>query len=205
MGIYFSLLASCSIGFLQLAFIFLVNFVTVKFLAAQWIFIVLASYIFWESIEKFPEIILTSSRVNRQNVVMFVWGICLGLNIVLDLAAVWKGYGIVGIAAATTVTQCISAVVMYFYSSKYLFYSSEEFKSFLKKLLLPFLLPLIITITHWMALDHFDLISMITVSAVGQLVVWLIIIQAFYRDYWPTGMLRRCFSWVEERVLRSHM
>ena len=60
MSVYFSLAAAFFTGIIQIGFIFLVNFITVKFIAAQYVFLFISLYVFWEAMEKFPELILYS-------------------------------------------------------------------------------------------------------------------------------------------------
>ena len=194
MAVYFSLTAAFSIGFLQLAFLFIINFITVKFIGAGFIFLIIVSYIFWESIEKFPEIILTSGKVNRQNAVAFIWGICLALNIIFDIVVVYAGWGVVGVAFITTFSQAISAVSMYFISSKYLFYNSSEYKTFLLKLLFPFLIPLLITIIHWIAFGKINLLIIIPISIIMQLLLWIALIKIFYIEYFSKDLLKSAYE-----------
>jgi O-antigen/teichoic acid export membrane protein len=181
-SLYFSLLTSFVIGFVQLGFLILVNFITVKFLASQWVFLFLALYIFWEAIEKFPEIILYSENANKQNIVMIILIICLGINVSLDILAVKLGYGIVGIAIATTISQGISTTLMYIYTSRYLFSEKKKFVSYYLKILLPFSIPLLITIFHWLSLKSWgiSLNVLIPVSIIIQISAWFFLIKMFY-------------------------
>lgn len=188
MAIYFSLATAVLIGILQLAFVVLVSFVTVKFLFAQWVFLILVFQLFWESIEKFPEILLTSSRVDRQKIVMYVWAFCLAVNIVLDIAAVMLGFGIIGIAAATTLTQGISTMFMYQLSSKFLFDSKADFFRFLFRLVLPFAVPLCFTVLHWNAIGRVSLPILVLASFLLQLLVWLVVVYRNYSEYVPVAL-----------------
>ncbi|MDQ7816750.1 MAG: oligosaccharide flippase family protein [Melioribacteraceae bacterium] len=190
MAIYFSLCAAFSIGFLQLGFLFLIKYITVKFIGAGIIFLIIASYIFWESIEKIPEIILTSGRVNRQNLVALIWGICLALNIIFDVAVVYAGWGVAGIAFVTTFTQAISAVSMYSLASKDLFSRSSDYKRFISRLLVPFLLPLLFTIIHWAAFGKINLLLIIPISIIVQLLLWVSLIKLYYMEFFSREILK---------------
>ena len=188
MAIYFSLFTSFLIGFLQLGFLVLVNFVTVKFQSSQWVFLFIVLYIFWEAIEKFPEMILYSDKVNRQKTVMFIWGSCVVVNLTLDVLAIKLGYGIVGVAIATTISQIISTTLMYIFSSRYFFYNKYEFINFFKKLVFPFLITLLVTYLHWMSLKNggCNLLILIPLSIFIQSIVWYLIFHFFYPTYVPS-------------------
>lgn len=189
MAIYFALISCFLIGYLQLGFYFMVNFVTVKFEAAQWVFSIIILYIFWEAIEKFPEMILCSSVVDKQNVVMYIWGICLVVNLVLDIFAIKLGCGITGVAAATTISQAISSISMYSMCWGRLFSEKKEFRRFFCKIILPFLIPIVITSLHWIFLTKVNLLLLIPLSIAVQIGIWIIFVRFFYNDYFNSKMI----------------
>ena len=183
MSIYFSLITAFLIGISQLGFIFLVNNITVNFVKAEFVFLIIISYVFWEAIQIFPEMILISPKVDKQKIVLLIWGGCLLVNIGLDLFAIKLGYGIVGVAIATTLAQAISSISMYFFSSKYLFFNKSEFFSFLRKLMLPFIISICITLFHWNYLTRQAFILLYPISLSIQILVWYVFIRFFYKEY----------------------
>lgn len=175
MAIYCSIVSAALIGFLQLGFLLLINTLTVKFVGAGFMMLVLACYIAWENIEIFPAMVLYSPRVNKQNIVLYLSSFCVGLNVILDLGAVYLGYGVVGIAAMTTASQSISAMLMYWFSSQFLFCSKREFFNFLPKVLLPLAISACITVVHWIGLKNLGLYKLCLLSFPFQIVCWTLV------------------------------
>ena len=194
MAIYFALVSAFLVGFLQLGFYVLVNYVTVKFIAAQWVFSIIVLYIFWEAIEKFPEMILCSAMVNRQNTATYIWGTCLAMNLCLDILAIKSGYGICGVAAATTVSQVISTIWMYYTCRDNLFSKRREFRKFLMRLLIPFLIPTAATVLHWIFLKKTNLMLLVPFSIAGQVIIWTAFVRLFYSDYFNGKMMFDLFN-----------
>lgn len=185
MALSFSLSSGFITGIAQVGFIFLVNIVTIKFIDAQYIFLFISLYIFWEAMEKFPEIILYSEKVNHQNTVLWIWGICLVINILLDITAVKLGFGVIGIAIATVISQVISTFIMIIKSRKYLGLSGKVFNMYLVKIMTPFSLVLLITTLHWLSINYWDidLPILIVCSVLFQLLMWYLFISIFYKEY----------------------
>ena len=192
MGIYFSLSSAFSIGLVQLGFIFLVNFVTVKFTAAQYVFLFMSLYIFWESMEKFPELVLFSAKTNRQNSVLLVWGTCIGINLLLDILAIKLGYGIVGIAVATTISQVASTLFMYGLAAQYLFDDRNDFMRHLLKVIGPFIVSLAFTLFHWLLLTRSSvgIIALLSFSLLAQLLIWHVFARLFYARYYSVELVK---------------
>jgi len=193
MGIYFSLASAFCIGLVQLGFIFLVNFVIVKFTAAQYVFLFMSLYIFWECMEKFPELVLFSAKTNRQNSVLLVWGTCIGINLLLDILAIKLGYGIVGIAVATTISQVVSTLLMYTLASRYLFHDRHDFMLHLFKVITPFFISLAFTLFHWVLLtgSHVDIVVLLTFSFLSQVLIWHMFARLFYANYYSVELVQQ--------------
>jgi len=183
MAVYFSIFTSAIIGLAQLAFILLVNYVIIKFNQSAWVFLILILYLFWGTQQGFSYFVLASSRINKQNIMNLFWAGALLLNILLDLAAVKLGYGVVGIAYATTISQAIFTLSLYFISSGYLFYKIKDFLEFLKIIILPFFIPVVLTIFHWIGLKNLNPLVLTFFSLILQGLLWFIIIRLFYKDY----------------------
>jgi len=185
MAVYFSLSSGFITGIVQLGFIILVNLVTVKFIDAQYVFLFISLYIFWEAMEKFPEFVLYSERVNLQNTVLSIWGGCLLINLLLDISAIKLGLGIIGIAVATVISQVISTFIMTIKARKYLGLDGKEFILYLLKIIAPFGLVLIITIIHWLSINYWniELPVLLVCSLIFQLFMWYLFISFCYKDY----------------------
>ena len=115
------------------------------------------------------------------------------INLVLDLVAIKLGYGIVGIAIATVLSQVFSTTLMNIKSSTYLFEHEREFLSHFIKIMSPFLITIAITLTHWMAIKHWniELPYLLAGSVAGQLVIWYFFVIIFYKEYVKIFSIRR--------------
>jgi len=185
MAVLFSLSSGFITGMAQIGFVFLVNIVTVKFIDAQYVFLFVSLYIFWEAMEKFPEIILYSEKVNLHNTVLWIWGSCLVVNILLDISAIKLGFGIIGIAVATVISQVFSTLTMIIKSRKYLGLSGKVFNMYLVKIMTPFSLVFLITSMHWLSINYWNinLPILIVCSVLFQLLMWYLFISIFYKEY----------------------
>ena len=196
MSVYFSLAAAIITGFAQSGFIFLVNYITVKFVEAQFVFLFLSLYIFWEASEMFPEIILYSKSANRQNTVIWIWGVGVLINLILDFIVIKLGYGIVGVAIATVASQVFSTTLMNIKASIYLFEHKREFITHFIKITAPFLIALAFSLIHWITLKHLNikLPYILVGSVLIQFMIWYLFISIFYKNYMKLLSIRTYLS-----------
>ena len=126
---------------------------------------------------------------------MYAWAICLAVNVALDIVVVKSGFGIIGIAAATTLTQGISAMFMYQLSSKFLFDSKADYLRFLFRLVVPFAVPMLFTVLHWSAIGRVSLLVLVPASLALQLIVWIIVMSLGYSEHVPAAVLHPIVAW----------
>ena len=202
MAVIFSIFCSLSIGILHLGFMFIVNILAPKYIDSQWVFLIIISYTFWSTQAMFPYFVLMSARVNKQNLMNVLWIVALVANIILDLFAVMMGYGIVGIAFATTISQLIFTTMQYYYAGNYMFINRMELIRFLVRVLFPFSIPMFITGFHWYTINTYSLAEIIFSSLIIQTLVWIVFIHLFYGDYINKQIIVSTYSNVQSSVSR---
>ena len=187
-AIYLAVVTGAIIPFSQLLFYLLIKLVTKKYVGSIPIFYVLSYNFYLASLVIIPNIILASKIVNMQKIPTIIYSIGLGLNIVFDLLVIHLGYGVIGVAWVTIITQGLITFISYFFARRYVFTQIKEFVFFLFYILIPFLVSIIFYAFHnflgSMVLNHwlFAAISFIT-----QVIVWTLVISIFYRKYFPGG------------------
>ena len=189
MAIIFSIVSSIVICLSQLGFIGLVNYLAPKYIESQWIFIILISYLFWSAQVLFPNYILISAKVNRQNAVNILWSIALAINIILDIIVIKLGYGIIGIAFVTVLSEIFFSISEYFLASRYMFNDKRNFFYFLMKLLIPFIITVSISIIHFITINNYPIHLFILLSLILQLLFWPLFLYIFYRSYFNNFFL----------------
>ena len=185
MVIYFTLLSCIAMPFSQVGFIFLVEIITVKYSDAKLVYMVLSTQIFLEVLSFFPNLILQSKRVNKQNLLLISMSLGLLFNIVLDVIVVKLGYGIVGIAIVTTATQGFVTILGYFFSRYYI----TKFISLMMKIIPPFMLALLLTYLNWIIFQGFGIWSFIGLSILINFIAWSVLVLTFYSDYFSKEKL----------------
>jgi len=182
--VYLALGASIAIPLAQLIYYLIIKLITVKYVGSIPIFHVLSYNLYLTSIALVPGIILTSSFVNKQQAVFFLYLGGLALNVIFGLLVIRLGYGVVGIAWVTICTQGLVTLITYILTKGYIFENTKEFLKFLARIILPFL----ITIPFYFFHDYLSSITskmweFAGLSLAAQAIVWSLTIGIFYRDY----------------------
>lgn len=185
-AVYMALVSGIIIPVSQLGFYLLVSLITTKYISSIPIFYVLSYNLYLASMVILPAIILKSKIINRQSIFTLVYAIGLGFNIVLDLAAIHFGYGVLGVAWVTVATQGIVTFVLYFLIRKHVFTKLKEFTSFIILINFPLLISILFSVFHnflnSLRLNHWFFAC---ISLVVQVFVWSLVITILYRRYFP--------------------
>jgi O-antigen/teichoic acid export membrane protein len=183
-AVYLALGTAILIPLAQLIFFLIVTLVTKKYIDSIPIFSVLSYNLFLMAIAIVPTIILNSSLVNKQKIMLGCYAIGLVLNIGFDILAVRLGYGVIGIAWVTIGTQGLVTLFFYYFIKDYLFKTNVEFTRFAAIIILPFLACFPFYFLHNYLYAAMGSLWVFTgISLAAQLVVWSLIIGIFYRGY----------------------
>jgi len=147
---------------------------------------VLSCYIYFASLGSFPKLVLNSALVNKHTITVKTHIVGLILNIILDLAVIRLGYGILGIAWVTLGTQGLVTFLQYFLAREYMFSQEREFYTFMVSILFPFFIIILFTISH-VVLTSLTVkpFLFVIISLPVQIAVWASVIFLCYRRYFP--------------------
>ncbi len=183
-AVYLALGAAVVIPLAQLAFCLIVSLITTKYISSIPIFYVLSYSLYLASIVAIPNIILRSSIVNKQKIVLLFYSIGLALNIIFDILVIKLGYGVVGVAWVTICTQGLVTFMLYYFIKGYIFRDAKEFLRFQIRILFPFLLAIPFYFFHnYLNLVASNIWTFAGISLVAQAILWSLVIGIFYRDY----------------------
>lgn len=183
-AVYLALGAALLIPLVQLGFYVIVNWITTNYVGSISIFNVLSYNIFLAAIVAVPNLVLNSSIVNKQKIVMIFYAIGLGINVIFDVLVIKLGYGVVGVAWVTVATQALLALTIYFFTRRYMFGDKIEYLKHQVKMLAPFIVAIGFFFLHRYLEANFASIKTFTgLSFAAQVVIWGVLIVVFYRDY----------------------
>ena len=196
MAIYMALLTAMIIPLVQVGYIIVVNLIVPNYIESVSLFLVLSNLLYLGSMATIPSVILHSVVVNKQAVVTGVYGISVGINIVLDLLMIYLGYGIKAIAFVTIISQSIVTFTSYYLAQKYMFSLPRVFVRFMISISAPFSISILFSIFHgFLVSTILSLWVFGLVSVTIQIMVWSIILNVFYQDYFPRDKI---FGFIEE-------
>lgn len=183
-AVYMALVAAILIPISQLLFYLVVTVITTKYINSIPIFYVLSYNLYLASIVIIPSLVLTSSIVNKQKILLYLNSIGLALNVIFDILVIKLGYGVVGVAWVTICTQGLVTFILYRFIKGYIFRDIKEFVRFQARILFPFL----ITIPFYFFHNYLNLVtpnlwSFAGISLAVQVILWSLAIGIFYRDY----------------------
>ena len=196
MAIYMALVTAMIIPLVQVGYNIAVKLIVPNYMESIPLFLILSNMLYLGSMGTIPSVILNSVVVNKQAINAGVYGIGVGINIVLDLCMIYVGYGIEAIAFVTIVSQSIITVASYFLAQKYMVTQPREFARFMISISAPFLISILLSIFHGFLVSTtlspwlFSLVSLAI-----QLMIWSIILNLFYQDYFPRD---KVFGFVKE-------
>lgn len=183
-AVYLALAVAVLIPISQLGFYLVVSLITTQYIGSIPIFYVLSYNLYLASLAVIPNLVLSSSIVNKQKITLYFYSIGLALNIIFDLLVIKLGYGVVGVAWVTICTQGLVTFILYHFVRGYLFTDTEEFLKFQARILVPFLL----TIPFYFFHNYLNLVTpnfwtFAVISLVAQAILWSLAIGIFYRAY----------------------
>ena len=182
--IYVALAAAVLIPISQLAFHLVATQLTTKYLDSIPIFYALSYVVYFWAVGGMHGTILNSSLVNKQQILLYFYGVGLMFNVALDLLVIKMGYGVVGVAWVTVGTQGLVILALYHPVRGYLFRDTREFLMFLPRIVVPLLasLPFYFVHTHSASIAS-NTWAFAGISLASQLVLWTLVIMILYRDY----------------------
>jgi len=187
-AIYLAVVTGVIIPFSQLCFYLLVKLVTKKYVESIPVFYVLSYNLYLASLVIIPNLILGSKIINKQNITTIIYSVGLGLNIVFDLLAIHLGYGVIGVAWVTIITQGLITFISYFFARRYVFTQIKEFVFFLFYILIPFFISIIFYAFHnFLGSQTSNACIFSSISLLSQIIIWSLVIGIFYRKYFPRG------------------
>ncbi|MBN1162052.1 MAG: oligosaccharide flippase family protein [Dehalococcoidales bacterium] len=183
-AVYLALGTAIMIPLVQLGFYVIVNWITTKYVGSISIFNVLSYNIFLAAIVAVPNLVLNSSIVNKQRLVIIFYAIGLVLNVIFDVLVIKLGHGVVGVAWVTVATQALITITVYFFTRQYMFSNKIEYLKHQAKILAPFVVAIGFFFLHRYLESTYASIKTFTgLSIAAQVVIWGVLIIIFYRDY----------------------
>ncbi len=183
-AIYIALGTAILIPIAQLGFYSIVNLITTKYIGSILIFYILSYNLYLASIAVIPHLVLKSSVVNKQKIILYFYSIGLALNIIFDLLVVKLGYGVAGIAWVTICTQGLVTFILYRFVKGYIFRDTKELLRFQIRILFPFLISIFFYFFHtYLTSITSSMWAFTGASLAAQLILWSLVIGIFYRAY----------------------
>jgi O-antigen/teichoic acid export membrane protein len=182
-AVYFSLGMSMLIPLMQLAYYIIMELITKSYIPSIAAFNALSYNICLMAIVVIPSLVLSSSIINKQKLVLILYIIGLALNIALIILIIKLGYGIVGVAWVMIGSQLLVTLMMFYFSRNYMYNDNKEYSRLQLKIFLPFIVSLGFYFLHHYLDSAFGLRGFFGISIAAQVVVWGLLIVCFYRDY----------------------
>jgi O-antigen/teichoic acid export membrane protein len=190
-AIYIALGTAIAIPLAQLIFNLVVNLITRKYVDSLPIFNVLSYNLYLMALAIVPGLILNSSLVNKQRLPLIFYSIGLALNIGFDLLVIRLGYGVIGVAWVTIVTQGLVTLILYYLIKNYIYETTGEFIKFGAVIIIPFIGCLPFYFLHgYLDTAVASRWALAGISLGAQAAVWTLIIGVFYRGYVSARELR---------------
>jgi O-antigen/teichoic acid export membrane protein len=183
-AVYLALGTAIVIPLAQLVFSLIATLVTKKYVNSIPIFNVLSYNLYLMAIAIIPSLILNSSLVNKQKLLLLFYAIGLAVSIGLDILVVRLGYGVIGVAWVTICTQGLVTLILYYLIKNYVFDRAAEFRKFAIIIVIPFLACLPFYFIHaYLRSITVSMWAFTGISLAAQAVIWALIVGIFYRDY----------------------
>lgn len=203
-AIYIALGTAIIIPIAQLGFYSVVTQITTNYINSIPIFYVLSYNLYLVSLVAIPHLVLYSSIVNKQKIILYFNIIGLALNIIFDILVIKLGYGVIGVAWVTICTQGLVTFALYYFVKGYIFKDIKEFIKFQARILFPFLIVIPFYFFHnYLSSVAPNLWYFIGVSLVAQAILWSLVIGIFYRDYLSINDIKTVVITLKGDILRS--
>jgi O-antigen/teichoic acid export membrane protein len=181
--VYIALGTAMMIPLMQLVYYIIMELITKSYIPSIVAFNALSYNIYLMAITLIPNLVLSSSIINKQNIVLILYVIGLALNIALNILVIKLGYGIVGVAWVMIGSQFLVSLMIFYFSRHYIFSDNKEYLRLQLKIFLPFIVSLGFFFLHRYLESAFGLRGFFGISLAAQAVVWGLLIVCFYRDY----------------------
>jgi O-antigen/teichoic acid export membrane protein len=194
--VYVLLAASICTAFLQIGFFIVVTYITNKYFDSIPVFNMLSLFLIAASINIVPSLILNSKRVNKQKISLVTYIVALTICFIADTIVVKLGYGIIGVAFVTVLTQFILSVGSYFLVRKHIFNGNKDLSQNILYVILPITIAVIFTILNNLLINQWrNPIGLSITSIASQIIIWTIVIKMFYKKHIPKdGILSFVFN-----------
>jgi hypothetical protein len=185
-------------------FTLIATLVTHRYVDSIAIFNVLSYNLYLMAVAIIPQLILNSSLVNRQNLVLLFYGIGLAVSIGLDILVVRIGYGVIGVAWVAVSAQGVVTVILYSLIKNYVFDKAAEFRKFVLIIAIPFVVSLPFYFIHvYLRSLSIGTLAFTGISLAAQTIVWTLVILVFYRDYVSRVEFRLLIREIKAMIPRS--
>lgn len=183
-AIYLSLIVSFFIPFIQIIYWIIIKIFVNNYVNSIGLFFILSNLLFLTLMQIFPCIILESFIVNKQNTVTYVYSAGLIVSILLNGLIIVLGFGIIYITFVTILSHLMVMIILYRKTKMYITNDINDFKMFMIKINIPFIISLIFTFGNLFLLnsDIFYLKS-IVISCLLQIIIWLLLAISVYKEY----------------------
>lgn len=185
-AIYVALGTAILIPIAQLGYYLVMRVFTVQYSDSIPIFNILCYNVYLAMVVTIPSLILTSSKVNRQNAMLLVYTIGLALEVGLAILAVKLGYGIKGVALVAIGVQALITIASYLLVHRHLL---AEWKFYIL-LLMPLAIATSFYFYHSFLAAHTNIPEFAGLSILTQAIAWGLVLYLFYRKYISMSQLR---------------
>ncbi len=182
--IYMAIITATLIPLSHTCFYLVVELLTKKYIASIPVFIILSCNLYITILAIIPTLILQSSVINKQATLLPVYIVAMILNAIFEITAIRMGYGIIGVAWITVLSQAIVTFFIFYLARKYIFENRRDANGFISAALFPFL------IGAAFCLAHVHLMRVVSspwifagTSIALQIIVWAAVLGGFYREY----------------------
>jgi O-antigen/teichoic acid export membrane protein len=189
--VYVALGTAMLIPLAQLFYYLVMQLVTVDYVGSITSFNILSYNIYLVTIVTVPNLILSSSVINRQNVNLLVYVVGLVLQVSLSILVVKLGYGIAGVALTVTCVQGFIALVLYYITRSNMFTDLREVLKYGFLIILPLVVAGSFYFLHSFLGGYlYSRFEFAGLSLIAQVVVWSLVLVIFYREYLSIGALK---------------
>ena len=199
-AVYLAIGAAVLIPLAQLGFYLVVNLITTNYTGSIHIFYVLSYNIFLVAITAIPNLVLMSTIVNKQRLILFFYLVGLIINIIFNVLIIKLGYGVVGVAWVTIATQVLVTLMVYYFSRRYMFIDNMEYLRFQARILAPFLVSILFFFLHRYLESSFGLRGFTGISITAQVIAWGLLIGIFYRNYLSIKEIKIMIKEIKKRI-----
>ena len=178
-AVYIALGTAILIPLSQLGYYIAMHAITKQYIESIIAFNILSYNLYLATVVTIPNLILTSSIVNKQHISLAIYAVGLTLEVALAILAVKSGYGIAGVAVAAVAAQSIVTIAAFIATHKH----TDKTLGLYWLILLPFIIAIAFYFYHSFLRSYTNMLQYTGLSITAQIIVWGLIIAIFYRKY----------------------